>query len=120
MLVSTIGLMDRDAMLCRLIALSIREQALFTRDPMPKLADLPASPSPAKFVDRVVVAGSKVARISDYVSLLRDLASLSTREALQQFDLDDAGYLDVGKAWGAAIAADPNLAAEIAAGLAKR
>lgn len=73
-----------------------------------------------KFVDRVVVPGSKVARASDYVALLRDLASLAPREALAQFDLDDAGYIEVSKAWGAAIDADPTINQTIAAGLAKR
>ncbi len=119
-LVMSVGLMDRDAMLCRMTALGIREQSMFARDPLPRLADQLAPPPKAQFTDRVVVPNSKIARISDYVSLLRDLASLSTREALQQFDLDDAGYLEVGKAWGAALAADPALAAEIATGLAKR
>ncbi len=119
-LVLSVGLMDRDAMLCRMTALGIREQSMFARDPLPRLADQLAPPPKAKFTDRVVVPNSKIARISDYVSLLRDLASLSTREALQQFDLDDDGYLEVGKSWGAALAADPALAAEIAAGLAKR
>ena len=37
-----------------------------------------------------------------------------------QFDLDEAGYLEVSKAWGAAFDADPTLAATIEAGLAKR
>lgn len=119
-LVTSVGLMDRDAMLCRMMALAIREQQLFARDPAPRLADQIAPPPKGKFTDRVVVPNTKIARISDYVSLLRDLASLSTREALQQFDLDEAGYLEVGKMWGAAIAADPALATEIAAGLAKR
>ena len=62
----------------------------------------------------------RLSRVSDYVALIRDLAALSPREALAQFDLDDAGYLEVATAWAAAIAADPTLAAAIAAGLAKR
>jgi hypothetical protein len=103
-----------------MMALAIREQSMFALDPLPRLAEQLAPPPSTKFFDRVVVPNSKIARISDYISLLRDLAALSTREALQQFDLDDAGYLEVGKAWGAALAADPALAAEIAAGLAKR
>lgn len=119
MLAATVGLLDRDAVVCRITALEIREQAVFARDPLPRLAEQPAPP-PGKFVDRVVVPGSKVARISDYVALLRDLAALLPREAIAQFDLDDAGYLEVARAWGAALRADPALATEIAAGLAKR
>jgi hypothetical protein len=81
---------------------------------------LAEAPAPPPFVDRVVVAGAKVARASDYVALLRDLAALSPREALAQFDLDDAGYLEVAKAWAAAIEAEPAVAALLAAGLAAR
>ena len=52
--------------------------------------------------------------------MLRDLAALTPREALAQFDLDEASYLEVAKAWAAALEADPALAHTIAAGLAKR
>ena len=138
-LADTVGLLDREAVHARLLALEIREQAYFARDPLPLLGDrmtreafcqefrarggvvLGESPPPPRpFVDRVVVAGSKVARVSDYVALLRDLAALTPREALAQFDLDDAGYLEVSRAWGAAIDGDPGLRQTIAAGLAKR
>ncbi len=139
------GAADRDALLCRMIALEIREQAHFTRDPLPRLGerlsrdafhrelrarggaaptdDPPPSssaPPPAAFVDRVVVPGAKVARASDFVALLRDLAALTPREALAQFDLDEADYLEVARAWAAAIANDPAVGALISAGLAKR
>ena len=78
------------------------------------------APPPPAFVDREVVPGAKVARASDYVALLRDLAALPPREALAQFDLDEAGYLDVAKQWAAAMEADPTIARTIASGLAKR
>ncbi|HLL22983.1 MAG TPA: tetratricopeptide repeat protein, partial [Kofleriaceae bacterium] len=138
-LADTVGLVELEAVVARMLALEIREQAYFARDPLPRLGDrmtrdafyrefrarggvvlgedAPASPA---FVDRVVVPGSKVARASDYVALLRDLAALTPREALAQFDLDDAGYIEVAKAWGAAFDADPTLTQTIAAGLAKR
>lgn len=138
-LADTDGLVDRDAIVCRALALEIREQAYFARDPVPRLGDRMTraaflaefrarggvvlgepEPPPAAFVDRVVVPGSKVARASDYVALLRDLAALAPREAIAQFDLDDAGYVEVARAWGAALDADASLAALIAAGLAKR
>ncbi len=138
-LADTTGTMDREALLARCLALQIREQAYFARDPVPRLGepvtqaafqaelrargvivvgDAPAA-DPA-FVDRVVIAGGKVARVSDFVALLRDLAALAPREALAQFDLDDAGYLEVARAWAAALDADPTLARTISAGLAKR
>jgi tetratricopeptide (TPR) repeat protein len=138
MLAETIGVTDREAVLCRCAAMELRDQALFASDPPPQLGDRmtreafyrefrarggvvlgePTPPPPA-FVDRVVVPGAKVARASDYVALIRDLAALAPREALAQFDLDDAGYLEVAKAWAAAIERDPTIVATISAGLAR-
>ncbi|HEY4238954.1 MAG TPA: tetratricopeptide repeat protein [Kofleriaceae bacterium] len=133
------GVAVRDAQLARALALAVREQAYFPRDRVPVLGDrmtregfyqafrerggvvLGEAPvASVAFVDRVVVAGSKVARASDYIALLRELASLPPRDALAQFDLDDAGYLDVARAWTAALDADPSLATVLAAGLAAR
>jgi tetratricopeptide (TPR) repeat protein len=134
-----VGVMEIDALLARALALQIREQAYFARDPLPRLGDRmtreafyqefrarggvvlgEAAPPPPPFVDREVVTGSKVARASDYVALLRDLAALAPKEALAQFDLDEASYLEVAKAWAAAMDADPSIARTITAGLAKR
>jgi tetratricopeptide (TPR) repeat protein len=138
-LAETAGLADREAMIARDLALAIREQAYFARDPVPRLGDRmtrdafhrelrargvvvlgEGAPPAPPFVDRVVVPNGRLARVSDYVALLRDLAALSPREALAQFDLDDATYIEVAKAWAAAIEADPTIAQTIAAGLAKR
>jgi tetratricopeptide (TPR) repeat protein len=133
------GASDRDALLCRMTALEIREGACLARDPAPRLGERMAReafhrahrarggaaaaeepPAPPPFADRAIVPGAKVARASDYVALLRDLAALTPREALAQFDLDEPGYLEVATAWAAAIDEDPGVAALIAAGLAKR
>jgi hypothetical protein len=138
-LADTAGLTDPGATLARDIALAIREQAYFARDPVPRLGDRMTrdafhhefrarggvalgeeAPPPPRFVDRVVVPEGRLARVSDYVALLRDLAALTPREALAEFDLDDAAYLEVAADWAAAIDADPALAQAIAAGLAKR
>ena len=78
------------------------------------------APPPPAFVDREVVQGGKVSRASDYIALLRDLAALPPNEALAQFDLDEASYLEVAKAWAAAMENDPTIARTISAGLAKR
>ena len=138
-LADTVGRTDREAMGVRALAMQIREQVYFARDPVPSLGDRmtrdafykefrarggvvlgePTPPAPP-FKDRVVIPGGKIERISDYVSLLRDLAALTPAEALAQFDLDEAGYLEVATAWGAAIDLDPSVAKSIAAGLAKR
>ena len=138
-LADSVGSLDREALLARALALQIREQAYFARDPVPRLGDRmtrdafyaefrarggivlgEAAPPPPPFVDREVVPGAKVARVSDYVALLRDLAALTPREALAQFDLDDASYLEESKAWAAAIDRDPELIRTISAGLAKQ
>ncbi|HUJ59001.1 MAG TPA: tetratricopeptide repeat protein [Kofleriaceae bacterium] len=138
-LADTIGTMDREALLARAHALHVREQAYFARDPVPRLGERMTRPGflselrarggvvvgdeaapPPGFVDREIVPGAKVSRASDYVSLLRELATLAPREALAQFDLDDAGYLELARAWAAAMDADPSIAKTIAAGLAKR
>ena len=135
---ATVGATDRDAVIARALALQVREQAYFARDPVPTLGDRMTRGAfyqefrarggvvlgaeavvVAPFVDRVVVPGAKVARASDYVALLRDLAALAPREALALFDLDADGYVEVSKAWAAAMDADPTLATTIAAGLAR-
>ena len=131
--------MDREALLARALALQIREQAYFARDPVPRLGDRMTreafyqefrarggvvlgedAPPPPRSSIASSCRARKVARASDYVALLRDLAALAPREALAQFDLDEAGYLEVAKAWAAAMEADPTIARTIAAGLAKR
>jgi len=138
-LADTAGSLDREAVLSRMLALEIREQAYFARDPVPRLGDRmtreafyrefrarggvvigDAAPPPAPFVDRVAVPDGRLSRVSDYVALLRDLAALPPREALAEFDLDDDTYLEVARDWSAAIDADPSLVQTIAAGLAKQ
>jgi tetratricopeptide (TPR) repeat protein len=138
-LADSAGTMDKEALLARCLALQIREEAYFPRDPVPRLGDRmtraafyqefrarggvvlgEAAPPAPTFVDRTVMPGGKVSRTSDYVALLRDLAALAPREALAQFDLDDAGYMEVARAWAQAMEADPTIARTIAAGLAKR
>ena len=136
---TVVGLTEREPMLVRALAMQIREQAYFARDPVPGLGDRmtrdafytefrarggvvlgePTPPVPL-FKDRVVIPGGKIERVSDYVALLRDLAALTPAEALAQFDLDEAGYLEVAAAWAVAMETDPSVAASISAGLAKR
>jgi tetratricopeptide (TPR) repeat protein len=140
-LADSAGLAEHDAVIARDLALAIREQAYFARDPLPQLgdrmtrdafhrelaarggaplADPPGALAPARLADRNAVPDGRLSRVSDYVALIRDLAVLDPREALAEFDLDDAGYLEVAAAWAQAIAGDPTLAAAIAAGLARR
>ncbi len=130
---------DRDVVIARCTAMQIREQAAFARDPIPMLGDRMTreafyaefrarggvvlgddAPPPPPFKDRVVLPGSPISRASDYIALLRDLGAIDPREAIAQFGLDDATYLEVARAWTAAMDADPTIAQTIAAGLAKR
>ncbi len=121
-LAETTGSFERGPVLCRIAALAIREQAELARDPMPRLGDSTRAVEPAPPVptDHVMVSGSKVSRLGEYVALLRDLAALGPGEALEQFGLDHEAYLEVGRAWGAAIDANPELAAAVSAALARR
>jgi tetratricopeptide (TPR) repeat protein len=135
----SVGTMDHEALQARALALLIREHAYFARDPIPRLGDRMTreafyhefrarggvvlgedAPPPQAFVDREVVAGGKVSRASDYIALLRDLAQLSPAEALAQFDLDESSYMEIAKAWAAAMEKDASIARTIEAGLAKR
>jgi len=144
-LADTTGQTERDAVIARADALAIREQAYFARDPAAPLGEAmtreaflrelaargapvpgelaaPLSPAVARpgFADPGAVPDGRLARVSDYVALIRDLAVLTPHEALAEFDLDEAGYREVARAWAGAIAADPALVDAIAAGLARR
>jgi tetratricopeptide (TPR) repeat protein len=117
-LADTIGQVDRDAVIARALALRVREQAMFPRDPVPTATRTVAA-APA-FVDRVVVPTSQITRAKDYVALLRALAALQPRDALVEFGLDEAAFEEVARAWSAAFAEDPALVEVIAAGLIER
>lgn len=137
MLAETEGTTDFFARLTRALALHVRKQAHFARDPLPELGDrmtraafdrefrlrsgevVADVPTP-ELVDRVVCPSSAIARISDYVALLRDLAHLPPDEALAQFDLDAASYLEVAREWATAMAADPTIQVMVERSLAKR
>jgi tetratricopeptide (TPR) repeat protein len=135
-LVESAGSDDVQAALCRSFALEIRAQSDFARDPMPWLGDrmtrenfytefrarggivLGEAPvQRAVFVDREVVPGSKIATASAYVSLLRDLASMKPDAALAKHGLDAAAYIEVAKAWAAALDNDAAVVATVEAGL---
>lgn len=85
-----------------------------------RVAALPPEPAIPEVIDRAVLSSNKVARISDYVALLGDLAHLSVDEALAQFELGAASYLQVARAWAAAMEADPTIRPLVEAGLARR
>lgn len=59
--------------------------------------------------DPVVFPGQQVARLSDYVAILRDMQRGDMNGALARYGLDMSAYTKVATAWGAKMAADPGL-----------
>jgi tetratricopeptide (TPR) repeat protein len=69
--------------------------------------------------DPVVFPGQKVARLSDYVRLMKAMQTGNMMGALGQFGLDMMGYASVATAWGQKLAQDPPLNAKFAAMMAR-
>ncbi|MBK7077656.1 MAG: hypothetical protein IPH44_35705 [Myxococcales bacterium] len=69
--------------------------------------------------DPVVFPGQKVARLSDYVKLMKAMQTGNMMGALGQFGLDMMGYASVATAWGQKLAQDPPLNAKFAAMMAR-
>ena len=59
--------------------------------------------------DPVVFPGQRVARLSDYVRILKGMQSGNMMGALAQYGLDMMSYGSVAQAWAAKMAADPVL-----------
>jgi tetratricopeptide (TPR) repeat protein len=59
--------------------------------------------------DPVVFPGQPVAKLSDYVAILKGMQSGDMMGALQRYGLDMMSYGNVATAWGAKMAADPVL-----------
>ncbi len=62
--------------------------------------------------DPVVFPGGKVAKLSDYVGLLRGMQGGDFNGALRKYGLDMGSYTQVAQAWGAKLASDPVLNAK--------
>ncbi len=69
--------------------------------------------------DPVVFPGQRVARLSDYVRLMKAMQTGNMMGALGQFGLDMMGYATVATAWGQKLAQDPTLNAKFAAQMAR-
>lgn len=59
--------------------------------------------------DPVVFPGQPVARLSDYVAIMKRMQTGDMNGALAQYGLDMMSYASVAQAWGAKMAADPVL-----------
>jgi hypothetical protein len=135
----TIGNPLPDALLARVRALRIRENAFIQIDPPPPLGARMRREDFAKaFVarggfdfgqqmklaqvaaqqiagggggdaDPIVFPGTSVAKLSDYVSLMKSMQSGDMMGALSRAGLDMAGYMKVATQWGQKLATDATL-----------
>ncbi len=69
--------------------------------------------------DPMVFPGQRVARLSDYVNLMKGMRTGNMMGALQPYGLDMMGYAQVATAWGQKLAADPTLNAKFGAMMAR-
>jgi tetratricopeptide (TPR) repeat protein len=65
--------------------------------------------------DPVVFPGQRVAKLSDYVRMMRHMQAGDMQGALTAFGLDVMGYAQVAQAWGTKLAQDSILNAKFAA-----
>jgi tetratricopeptide (TPR) repeat protein len=65
--------------------------------------------------DPVVFPGQRVAKLSDYVRMMRHMQAGDMQGALTAFGLDVMGYAQVAQAWGTKLAQDAILNAKFAA-----
>lgn len=69
--------------------------------------------------DPVVFPGQRVAKLSDYVRMMRHMQAGDMQGALNAFGLDMTGYMQVAQAWGTKLAQDSMLNAKFAAMLSR-
>jgi tetratricopeptide (TPR) repeat protein len=69
--------------------------------------------------DPVVFPGQRVARLSDYVGLMKQMQTGNMMGALSAYGLDMMGYSQVAMAWGQKMAADSVLTAKFSAMMAR-
>lgn len=62
--------------------------------------------------DPVVFPGQKIAKLSDYVKLMKGMQTGDMMGALAKCGLDMGSYMTVAQAWGIKMAADPTLTAK--------
>jgi len=70
--------------------------------------------APAEDPDPLVFPGQKVAKLSDYVAMMKRMQTGDMAGAIARFGLDMAGYAQVMQAWGGKLASDPMLNAKMA------
>ncbi len=69
--------------------------------------------------DPVVFPGQRVAKLSDYVGIMKGMQTGNMMGALQAYGLDMMSYAQVATAWGQKLGSDPTLNAKFAAMMAR-
>lgn len=70
--------------------------------------------------DPVVFPGQKLAKLSDYVGLMKLMQTGNMQGALAKYGLDMGSYVGAAQAWGVKLASDPSLNARFAKMMAAR
>ena len=70
--------------------------------------------------DPTVFPGQKVAKLSDYVKIMKGMQTGNMMGALAAYGLDMMSYAQVATAWGQKLGADPVLNAKFAAMMSAR
>jgi tetratricopeptide (TPR) repeat protein len=88
--------------------------------PGPGQAAQAPQPAAAGDADPVVFPGQRVAKLSDYVRIMKGMQSGNPMGALAQAGLDMNGYTQVATQWGQAMQRDPSLVAKFHALMQQR
>lgn len=70
--------------------------------------------------DPVVFPGQKLARLSDYVGLMKGMQGGDMMGSLKKYGLDMGSYMQAAQAWGIKLASDPMLNAKFGEMMARR
>jgi tetratricopeptide (TPR) repeat protein len=63
--------------------------------------------------DPIVFPGQKLAKLSDYVGLMKAMQGGDMNGALRKYDLDMGAYMQASQAWGIKLASDPTLTSKL-------
>ncbi len=85
----------------------------------PALAQQQIAAGAAGDPDPVVFPGQRVARLSDYVGLMKQMQTGNMMGALAAYGLDMTGYSQVAMAWGQKMAGDSTLTAKFSSMMAR-
>jgi tetratricopeptide (TPR) repeat protein len=100
---------------CRELKQQAQAQLQATRLDQASRAHQAVATGNAGDADPVVFPGQRVAKLSDYVRMMKHMQTGDMQGALGAFGLDMMGYAQVAQAWGTKLAQDPVLNAKFAA-----